>query len=283
MTTEPPVHPARAFWQIIETIHAVTYFAPESIGAAKAAGLRGFWMGYFGFRAAPLGAVSAGVVEAAFANFAPSMVERSIPDAWRFADPADLVQQRAAAAASALRRISGEAERVSIDVDGQLRSLAARGDALARPIYSANRSVDRFDDPVQELWQLCTTLREQRGDGHLVALASHGVSGIEAHHLLAADSGVDPDVFFSNRGWSDAEREDARHDLVSRGLLDADGGLTDAGVSLRLGIESSTDDLAPVAARPVVERLALLARGVAASGVLPFPNPMGLPALGAHV
>ena len=69
---------AREFWKRIETLHAVTYFAPESIEAAKTAGLRGFWMGYFGFRAAPLGKVNAGIVEAAFANFAPGMVRRSI-------------------------------------------------------------------------------------------------------------------------------------------------------------------------------------------------------------
>lgn len=54
--------PERELWQRVETIHAVTYFAPESHAAAKAAGLKGFWMGYFGFRAAPLGAVSAGAL-----------------------------------------------------------------------------------------------------------------------------------------------------------------------------------------------------------------------------
>ena len=62
------VKSARELWQRIETLHAVTYFAPESISAAKSAGLRGFWMGYFGFRAAPLGTVGAGVVESAFAQ-----------------------------------------------------------------------------------------------------------------------------------------------------------------------------------------------------------------------
>ncbi len=97
---------ARQLWQRIETLHAVTYFAPESQAAAKDAGLRGFWMGYFGFRAAPLGAVTAGVVEATFANFEPGMVGRAIPDAWSFASPADLVTVRAEAAALALRRLS---------------------------------------------------------------------------------------------------------------------------------------------------------------------------------
>lgn len=61
-------------------------------------------MGYFGFRASPMGAVNAAVVEAAFANFAPAMVRRSIPDAWEYGIPEALVARRGIAAA--LRRIA---------------------------------------------------------------------------------------------------------------------------------------------------------------------------------
>ena len=56
MTTSDDV---RALWVRVETIHAVTYFADESRAAANSCGMKGFWMGYFGFRAAPLGAVGA--------------------------------------------------------------------------------------------------------------------------------------------------------------------------------------------------------------------------------
>ena len=98
------LHPARELWLRYEPIHAVTYFAPESHQAARDAGLKGFWMGYFGFRAAPMGAVSSGVVIATFANFAPQMVRRAIPDAWSFASPEVLVAVRSEAAARALRR-----------------------------------------------------------------------------------------------------------------------------------------------------------------------------------
>ncbi len=49
---------ARALWRHFEAIHAVTYFAEESRSAAAEAGLKGFWMGYFGFRAAPMGPVA---------------------------------------------------------------------------------------------------------------------------------------------------------------------------------------------------------------------------------
>ena len=100
--------PARRAWTRFETVHAVTYFAPESRDAATRIGLRGFWMGYFGFRAAPLGAVDAEVVTDACWNFAPRMVARAIPDAWKFAAPAALVAARTTAAADALTRIVPE-------------------------------------------------------------------------------------------------------------------------------------------------------------------------------
>ena len=47
-------------------------------------------MGYFGFRAAPLGAVGADVIVKDFFSFAPRKVERAIPDAWSFATPESL-------------------------------------------------------------------------------------------------------------------------------------------------------------------------------------------------
>ena len=55
---------ARRLWAVGEPVHALTYFAPESRAAWEAAGLRGFWRGYFATRAAPLGAVGAPVVRA---------------------------------------------------------------------------------------------------------------------------------------------------------------------------------------------------------------------------
>ena len=52
-------HPARRLWATLETIHDVVYFAPGVRDAGVGLGLRGFWMTYFAFRAAPLGAVGA--------------------------------------------------------------------------------------------------------------------------------------------------------------------------------------------------------------------------------
>ncbi|PRC49526.1 hypothetical protein C6A85_74270, partial [Mycobacterium sp. ITM-2017-0098] len=56
---------ARRLHDRIEPVHAVTYFAPEARAALDGLGFRGFWMGYFAARSAPLGKVPADVVTAA--------------------------------------------------------------------------------------------------------------------------------------------------------------------------------------------------------------------------
>ena len=59
---------ARRLWLRLEHIAAVSYFDSGCIEALRAIGLRDFWMGYFASRAAPLGPVGPGVVEALFFN-----------------------------------------------------------------------------------------------------------------------------------------------------------------------------------------------------------------------
>jgi hypothetical protein len=278
---------AREFWKRIETLHAVTYFGAESIEAAAAAGLRGFWMGYFGFRAAPLGPVNPGVVEAAFANFAPSMVRRSLPDAWDFARPDTLVAARSAAAAACLRRLYPGIESVAPGANDALAQVVDRCDPLGRPMFAANRDVEPIDDPVAQLWQRCTTLREHRGDGHVIALAASGVDGCEAHVLLTAEQHLPPELLRESRGWTVDQWDGAARRLRERGLLDGDE-LTDAGRQLRAQVEHDTDSLAlaPLngalgqhGATQLIDLLTPAASAVAASGELPYPNPMGLPAV----
>ncbi len=278
---------AREFWKRIEPIHAVTYFAPESIEAARTAGLRGFWMGYFGFRAAPLGRVSAGVVEAAFANFEGNMVRRAIPDAWDFANPNQLTSIRATAAASALRRLAPEVEHVAKQVNPIFETAIANGEPIGRPLFAANRSLQRLDNPVERFWQNCTTLREHRGDGHVAALAVAGIGGCETHLLLSADQGLPPAVFFDSRGWTPEQQRNATTTLQLRGLFDGDG-ITIKGRSIRNSIETTTDALASALFDGVLDEagreellstLTPIATIIAMSGTLAFPNPMGLPKL----
>ena len=278
---------ARELWVRIETVHAVTYFAAESRAAAKDAGLQGFWMGYFGFRAAPMGPVGAGVVEAAFANFAPGMVHRAIPDAWSHASPDDLVRVRATAAAAALRGTAADEVDAAVSIAPLLRRVVDAGVPLGRPLFAANAALPDFDDPVEQLWQLCTTLREHRGDGHVAALAAAGIDGCQAHQLLIAEQGLPPDLFFDNRGWDDDQQRRSLEVLVSRGLIEGTT-LTELGADLRDQIEAITDERAAEPFNEALDEddlarldavLTPLAEAVQASGVIPFPNPMGLPQL----
>ena len=278
----------------IETVHAVTYFADEARDAARDAGLRGFWMGYFGFRAAPLavtasdGTVGADVVADAFYNFAPAMVQRAIPDAWTFASPADLLAARASSAAVAIRRLAPG------DIDAARAAaplLAAAATAAAgerRPLYAANRALDIPDDPVAALWQVCTTVREQRGDAHVNALRDAGVSGLEAHLLLAAEHDIPDEALRNSRGWSEDEWEQARDLLNGRGLLEggaAASTISAVGLDVRAEVERVTDraalecwrDLGADAMATVATALHSTASTIARSGLIPYPNPMGLP------
>ena len=277
---------ARELWSRIETIHAVIYFSPRTGEAAKALGLKGFWRGYFAFRAAPLGCCSPAVVEAAFFGFSPTMVRKAIPSIWDTATPEDCIEARAVAAASALRDTS-----VNVAVDDfvrtALRTACANGNPGARPLFAANRELPAPPDPVAELWQLCTTLREHRGDGHLAALTSAGLDAPQAAALFVADNDLPTSLLQEHRGWSDSEWVMATAALLAKGLL-TDAAITDRGRAVRREIETITDrladapfaDLDDTSRDRLLAALAPIASDITNSGLIPYPNPMGLPAFG---
>ncbi len=281
-------HPARRLHHRLESIHAVTYFAEESRQAAKDLGLKGFWMGYFGFRASPMGAVGPGVVEAVFANFAPRRVRKALPDAWIHATPADCVEARRTAAVAALERVAGpQVEATAPAVVDRLRAAVEAADHLGRPLFDANRDLGLPDDAPGALWQLATCLREQRGDGHVAIQAASGLDPVEMHLIYALGSGFPGEVLQQSRDWSDDEWAAGVERLVDRGLLLDAYAATDAGKALHRHIEATTDELAlralvgglgtEQAVLDLADELTPLAQAVSASGILPFPNPMGLP------
>ncbi len=254
--------------------------------------MRGFWSGYFAARAAPLGRVGAGPVTAAFFNFHPAMVARAVPGCWDVVAPGTLCRVRAIAAAEALGEVCRvEARSALLASLPLLRRAVAACDGAGRIMAGANRSLwPRIATALGtgglgEVWQACSTLREHRGDGHVAALVAHGVSGLEAHVLAAGTKAIPVELLRDSRGWSEAEWEDATAALTRRGLLHGDGRVTDSGRTLHGEVEGLTDELAEPAyaglSDPALEELhgalAACADDVAASGVVPFPNPMGLP------
>ncbi len=285
LNQKPSGPQARRLWQCLEHLHAVTYFDERCREALTSLGLRGFWMGYFGSRAAPLGPVGPGVVEALFFNFAPAMVRRSIPDAWSYADPSSIIEARGRAAAAALRSLVPGIEEIALAANPQLSACVESAPGSGRPLFCANRDAEVSDDAVSRLWQLATTLREHRGDAHVAVLGASVLTGCDPHLLLLAERGYPPNVMQDNRGWSSEEWSNSRDALVERNLISREGVLSRAGQSLRDEIEAATDRLAATAYGPIGEagtegligQLHGPAAVIATSGVIPYPNPIGLP------
>jgi hypothetical protein len=278
---------ARLVWQFGEPVHAVIFYAPETRSATDALGLKGGWMSYFGCRAAPLGAVGASVVVAAFYNFRPSMVERAIPDAWSYAPPEKLVEARWSAMDLALRRVLGDAVASPAMRTAAERAQAAvqSGDFDGRVLGRANASLTPPPEPHLALWQALAALREHRGDGHVMSLVGQGVAPCEALVLQAATGRSPAEGLRANRGWSDEEWSAAREALVVRGWLDATGAVTPHGAAARDAIERETDRLAaaalagvgPARTLELVDALRPFAERLMASGAVPTANNMGVP------
>jgi hypothetical protein len=274
---------ARRFFDRFEPVHAVTYFAPEARTALDGLGFRGFWMGYFAARSAPLGVVPTEVVTASFYNFAPTRVGKALPAAWDIASPSEVLRVRQDSAVAALRRYG-----ITDDDAGaaaELAEKAARSAPLdGRPLFAANVALDWPDEPVARLWHAVTLLREQRGDGHVAVLSTLGVSGRESNVLHAAAGRVPKEMIMRSRDYDEEQWDHYRERLARRGLLDADGALTDAGRDLKRRIEETTDGLALSALDPLdddeVERLfgslTPITRKVVAAGDVPAATPMGL-------
>ncbi len=285
-TTHPTQSVARQMWQTLEPYHAMIYFAPEARQAYAEAGLKGYWMGYFASRAAPMGPVPAELVVATFFNFHPSMVARAIPDAWRFSSPERIISARYQSADAALRRLLGD-QLVSAGVSEAAtlaRTATAACDLAGRPLFAAYQSLPWPDEPHMILWHATTLLREYRGDGHIVALVAEGLDGCEAHVTQAATGRAPREALQENRGWSDEEWEAAVNRLRQRQWLDSAGMLTDVGTAGRQAIENRTDALA---SRPWehlgTERTARLRElvwplsdTIMHQAGFPIPNPLGL-------
>jgi hypothetical protein len=280
---------ARRMWQLYEPIHDVTYFTPEARAAADSLGVRGFWMGYFALRVAPLGPVGPAVAAAAFFGFHPDRVARALPDAWTYTNPHDAIRVRLAGADAALRRLWGnvtvESQEVADAADLAWQAASA-ADTAGRILAAANQALPRPAQPHLALWQATTTLREHRGDGHIAVLLARGVSPVQAHLIKAAAGEADPAVLRESRRWSADAWRSAVEELSATGWLDVAAHLTPAGAAQHDEIEAATDRAAmqpwralgePATAR-LAELVTPLAAAVVGSGILPTSNPVGLTA-----
>ncbi|WP_377268471.1 hypothetical protein [Peterkaempfera sp. SMS 1(5)a] len=252
MTEQQPQRPtelrlARALRDVLDPYHTGSILALQSAAAFRPYGITHPWAVYFAGRAAPLGAVTAPVVDAIFYHFSPALIARSIPVVWDRADPGKILGARLAGADAALRALLGDrvVESPEIAEAAELAAAAAAAcTAAGRPLGAANAALPLPEEPHLRLWQAVTTLREWRGDGHNAALLRSGLDAVEALVAITAEGGEVRASLQPRRGWSDTDWEAAERRLADRGLLDGDGRLTEEGLAVRHGVEDLTDRLA---------------------------------------
>lgn len=247
-TIVPAMEPvARRLYRLYEHVHLVTMFCDEPSQAQVALGLRdNYWDGYFASRSGPLGRVPAAVVHAIFYNFAPGEVARHIPRVWDTVTPEQAIAARQEGSVAALRRILGDLA----DGPGIARAadLATRAGTSAptegRALYASLRTLPVPEEPLARLWHASMLLREHRGDGHIAALVTEGIGGIESHVLHAVSQGMPAEKFGRVHHLPAAQLGAVVDGMWARGLLVDSTRLTDAGREKKARIEAITDDLA---------------------------------------
>lgn len=111
------------------------------------------------------------------------------------------------------------------------------------------------------------------------------LGGLETTLTHVAAGGVTRELIQPNRGWTDYEWNAAIGRIQSLGILDPEGNLTDLGRRTRQYIEDTTDRLAhhPIDVagddnvRAAIEAAVPLSRHLVDHGVVPVPNPIGVP------
>ncbi len=281
------VEAAREMWRLVEPIHALTYFAPAALAAAHGLG-DSFWARYVAQRAAPLGEVPTVVLVAAFGGFAPDRIADARAGIAPDVTPTRALDVRLVGIDAAFRDLPEHPDEAAVTEAADLAwAAAAACEDAGRVLGAANRALPRPAAPHLALWQATTTLREHRGDGHLAALAVHGVGPVASHVLkVAAGEAPGRDLRLGRRvtdaAWS---AEVAR--LTDRGFLlpgpDDGPTLTDHGEALHAAVEQATDHAAAgpweaLGPEGTARLAALLAPITAAArSVVPPLNPIGLP------
>jgi len=270
---------------MIECYHALVYYAPERPEIYTALGVKGGWMGYFATRSAALGVVPTDVETACFYGFAPRMVERALPDAWRCTTPENAAAARLTVFDRAVRRHLGDhvKEPVVAQLAARLTQTVAVLPSAGAPLFAAHRSLPRPPEPHLALFWAASALREFRGDAHVAALRAACLSPPESNLLMAA-LGLVPADQRTYRGWSEAEWAAAAAALTARGWLDDDGRVTATGQQERAAIENQTDAMTALAWRglgddelaEVTADLARVAEPIVTAGGVPYPNGMGM-------
>ncbi|ARE73632.1 hypothetical protein ACFVZ8_29860 [Streptomyces sp. NPDC059558] len=247
-----PLLAARRCWHAaINPLHATIYFSPDLAKELAALGVTDPVAVNLASRAAAMGAVGPGTVTATFYNYRHDLLARHLPAVWDTATPEQVLAARLRAADSTLRRLLGP-ETVESPEMAEAADLAMRATEgctrHARTLYAAHADLPVPEAPHLRLWHATTLLREHRGDGHLAALLLAALDPVEAlvSHT-ATGRGMTAKWIKAIRGWEQSDLDAATGRLRERGILDADGELTEEGKAVRERLEAETDrlDVAP--------------------------------------
>lgn len=238
---------ARRAQQVLEPFVAMIYFVPEGPVNYGKIGLKPR-QAYFCTRSAALGAVPGAVVASTFYNFNPAIVVPEVNDGWQKTTPQAAAQARNQAVIEALTRLLADESGNLPDVKPAVTLVRQACEGLkgeGRPLFAAHQAQPwPEENDLLSLWWGANLLREYRGDGHIAALLTAGISGLDAILIAGAwSSRVPLAMLLKTRAWSEEEMEQARTDLERRGLLE-NGALTGRGQELRNAVEDTTDRLA---------------------------------------
>ncbi|MFJ2746884.1 hypothetical protein [Streptomyces sp. NPDC087297] len=243
-----PLLAARRCWHAaINPLHATIYFSPDLAKELAALGVTDPVAVNLASRAAAMGAVGPGTVTATFYNYRHDLLARHLPAVWDTATPEQVLAARLRAADSTLRRLLGP-ETVESPEMAEAADLAMRATEgctrHARTLYAAHADLPVPEAPHLRLWHATTLLREHRGDGHLAALLLAALDPVEAlvSHT-ATGRGMTAKWIKAIRGWEQSDLDAATGRLRERGILDADGELTEEGKAVRERLEAETDRL----------------------------------------
>jgi hypothetical protein len=246
---------ARVLAGALEPFAGQVYFSPEcharyealGFGASPGATPNGVALpdgpAYFTSRGSAMGQVPGEVVAAAFAVFDPLAVVPAVTYGWSLTDAPTIEAARTEGAVAQLRRVLGDAP------DGVERAVELLGravDAVAsrvegRPLFAGTMSQEVPTDALAAAWRQADRLREYRGDSHTVAWTAAGFDAVETGLLTELWWGLPPRSYVRTRAWSSDALDAGTERLRSRGLLDEDGALTDAGREAREAVEAVTD------------------------------------------
>ncbi len=222
-------------------------------------------LGYFLLRAAPMGTAAPEVVAAAIAFFPPVMVAKLVGRARLKHPPYEVLELARPRLVALADRRFGADETVAAAADLCEAAVAAT-DTSGRALAAAWKSVRWDESDGARLFVAATVLREHRGDGHIHALAAHGLTPLQGRLLAAARRGGPVDGSASRFGWRPDDIGPARADLEERGVVAGDAlGLN--GAALWDRVEALTDDLSagpPLALGDRLREAIVVLEGVAA-------------------